>query len=62
MLVTAMGTPGGGRSFITPRFQRYFNVVAFTNFDDAALTTIFRAILKWHFRVGGFAPDVAGLE
>jgi dynein heavy chain len=62
MLVAAMGTPGGGRSFITPRFQRHFNVVAFTNFDDAAMTTIFRSILKWFFRSGGFVPEVANME
>jgi len=62
MLVTAMGTPGGGKSFITPRFQRHFNIVAFTNFDENAMTTIFRSILKWFFRTGGFAPEVSGME
>ena len=62
MLVTAMGTPGGGRSFITPRFQRHFNIVAFANFDENTMTTIFRSILKFYFRTEGFTPDVAGME
>lgn len=62
MVVAAMGTPGGGRSFITPRFQRHFNIVAFANFDDNSMASIFRSILKWHFRTGDFSPDVAGLE
>jgi len=52
MLVTAMGTPGGGKSFITPRFQRHFNIIAFANFDDASMKTIFGSILKWYFRTG----------
>ena len=54
MVICAMGTPGGGRSFITPRFQRHFNIIAFANFDDATLTSIFRSILKYHFRTGKF--------
>lgn len=62
MVIASMGTPGGGKSFITPRFQRHFNIVAFANFDEASLNTIFRSILKWHFREGGFSPDVVGLE
>lgn len=62
MIVASMGTPGGGKSFITPRFQRHFNIVAFANFDENSLNTMFRNILKWHFREGGFSPDVAGLE
>lgn len=49
-----MGTPGGGRSFITPRFQRHFNIIAFANFDDSSLKSMFSSLLKWHFRVGGF--------
>jgi len=61
-LVCAMGTPGGGKSFITPRFQRHFNVVAFANFDESAMNTIFRSILKWQFREGGFESSVANLE
>jgi len=56
-----MGTPGGGKSFITPRFQRHFNIIAFSNFDDNTLKSIFGNILKWHFRVGGFSPDVTGM-
>jgi dynein heavy chain len=59
MLVCSMGTPGGGKSFITPRFQRHFNIVAFANFDESTMQTIFRSILKWYFRVEGFTPDVA---
>lgn len=62
MLVCSMGTPGGGKSFITPRFQRHFNIVAFANFDDNTMHTIFRSILKWYFRTGSFSPDVASQE
>jgi dynein heavy chain len=61
LLVAAMGTPGGGKSFITPRFQRHFNIIAFANFDDNALKSIFSNILKWHFRIGGFSSEVSGM-
>jgi dynein heavy chain len=61
LLVAAMGTPGGGKSFITPRFQRHFNIIAFANFDDNALKSIFKAILTWHFRTGDFSPDVSNM-
>ena len=62
MIVGAMGTPGGGKSFITPRFQRHLNIIGFVNFDEASLSSIFRNLLKWHFREGGYSPDVAGME
>lgn len=61
-VVAAMGPPGGGRAVITPRFQRHFNVIAFVNLDEAQLETIFRSILKWHFREGKYASEVANLE
>jgi dynein heavy chain len=34
IFIAAMGPPGGGKSFITPRFQRHFNLVGFANFED----------------------------
>lgn len=61
MIVAAMGTPGGGKSFITPRFQRHFNIIAFANFDDNTMKTIFSSILKWHFRVGNFSNEVESM-
>jgi dynein heavy chain len=30
---TAMGPPGGGRTFITNRLVRHFNVIAYTELD-----------------------------
>lgn len=62
MLITAMGPPGGGKTFITPRFQRHFNVVAFAIFDETTMNNIFRTILKWYFRMNGFSQEVQGME
>jgi dynein heavy chain len=61
-IVAAMGPPGGGRAVITPRFQRHFNMISFVHLDEAQLETIFRSILKWHFREGKFVTEVANLE
>lgn len=62
VIVNAMGPPGGGKAFITPRYQRHFNVIAVATFDENSMKTIFSSILKWYFRTGGFATDVANLE
>lgn len=62
IIINAMGPPGGGKSFITSRYQRHFNIIAVASFDDNAMKTIFSSILKWYFRTGGFATDVANLE
>jgi dynein heavy chain, axonemal len=50
MVIAAMGTPGGGRAHITPRFQRHFNLISFANFEDSAMKQIFGGILKWYFQ------------
>lgn len=62
MLICAMGPPGGGKSFITPRLQRHFNVVALATFDDNTMKSIFTSILKWFFREGKFATEIANLD
>eukprot|EP00002_Diphylleia_rotans_P015940 TRINITY_DN308_c0_g1_i6.p1 TRINITY_DN308_c0_g1~~TRINITY_DN308_c0_g1_i6.p1 ORF type:complete len:4231 (+),score=876.63 TRINITY_DN308_c0_g1_i6:183-12875(+) len=46
-LVCAMGPPGGGRTFLTNRFMRHFNVMSFTEQDDKSLQRIFDVILTW---------------
>lgn len=45
--VAAMGPPGGGRSRITQRYVRHFNVVGFVPFDKDSLTRIFSTIVQW---------------
>lgn len=62
MLITAMGPPGGGKTFITPRFLRHFNIVAFANFDEHTMNNIFKTILKWYFRTYNFNSEVAGMD
>jgi dynein heavy chain len=61
-MVTAMGEPGGGRAYITPRMSRHFNCIGYVNLDEQTLEVIFRSILKWHFRKGDFSSEVQGLE
>jgi dynein heavy chain len=62
MLIASMGPPGGGKTFITPRMQRHFNMVAFVDVDEGTLTHIFKTILDWHFTKGGFNTEVARMD
>lgn len=48
IVLTAMGPPGGGRTFITPRLIRHFNVIAYTELNDSVVKTIFSNLVS-HF-------------
>ena len=41
IFVGAMGPPGGGRSFLTQRFMRHFNLITYTELIDASIKSIF---------------------
>ena len=45
--VAAMGPPGGGRSDITGRYMRHYNIICLTEQDDKVLKRIFGAISEW---------------
>ena len=37
MLLSAMGPPGGGRSAITNRLMRHYNIIAYTELDESTI-------------------------
>lgn len=57
--VAAMGLPGGGRTFITPRFARHFHHVGICEFDSDTKTCIFSTILGHFFSKARPSPLVA---
>ena len=36
-IMAAMGVPGGGKEFITPRFLRHFHMISFTDLEDESM-------------------------
>jgi dynein heavy chain len=61
-VMSAMGPPGGGRNFVTPRLLRHFNLFCFCEFDDETLKRIFNTITSWHFNGLSFGGDVRSLS
>lgn len=45
VIVAAMGPPGGGRSEITARVQRHFNILTYTDLQAESISSIFRTII-----------------
>lgn len=50
VLLGAMGPPGGGRSQITARIVRHFNVLAYTELDESVIKSIFSKMVNFQFR------------
>ncbi|CAN0080679.1 unnamed protein product, partial [Laminaria digitata] len=46
MLITGAAPPGGGRSEVTPRFVRHFNVFCVPQASTSAMNLIFSSMLK----------------
>jgi dynein heavy chain, axonemal len=58
----AMGPPGGGRTRITQRYVRHFNLINFVNFSDESLARVFGTILDWRLAQGfvGSVKQISG--
>jgi dynein heavy chain, axonemal len=50
IILSAMGPPGGGRTFITNRVIRHFNVIGYTELNNATVSHIFKALVGHFFR------------
>ena len=59
--VAAMGPPGGGKTRITQRYVRHFNVINFVPFDADSLRSIFGTIMTW-FLSSGYPSKIKGLN
>ena len=46
MMMCAMGPPGGGRSPITQRIQRHFNIITYTDLEIETINGIFTSIVQ----------------
>ncbi|XP_032591888.1 dynein axonemal heavy chain 7 [Drosophila grimshawi] len=55
-MIVAMGPPSTGNT-VTPRFQRFFNVISIDDFNDDIMTTIFGKIVLWHLDARGFSKE-----
>jgi len=56
MFVAAMGPPGGGRSVITQRLQRHFNIITYTVLGAESVEMIFTKIVNKFLSI--FTDDV----
>jgi len=50
IVLAAMGPPGGGRTFITGRLVRHFNVIAYTDLDQETISLIFTQLMGNFYR------------
>lgn len=60
ILLTALGPPGGGRTQITQRLTRHFNMLAFTELDSQTISNIFTQIISHFFK--RFSDEVKDIQ
>lgn len=55
-LLSAMGPPGGGRTAITARMMRHFNIISYTELDEETIKGIFSQLVSSFF--SRFDPSI----
>jgi dynein heavy chain len=56
IIVCAMGPPGGGKSPLTQRLERHFNILTYTNLSKESVTMIFKKIVTAF--IGSFGSSI----
>ena len=54
----AMGPPVGGRSLLSQRFQRHFNLLGYTELEDSSITLIFTT--KLNYFLNKYSEEIRG--
>lgn len=57
IFISAMGPPGGGRSAISQRMKRHFNILAYPNLAKESITMIFSKIVSAF--IGNFSSAIS---
>ncbi|KAK3267509.1 hypothetical protein CYMTET_23939 [Cymbomonas tetramitiformis] len=60
--VCAMGPAGGGRTEVTGRYLRHFNLLSVAEVADTVLTSIFNTVLSWYLKDANFSKEIQGLS
>lgn len=50
LVLCTMGPPGGGRTFITNRVIRHFNILAYTELSTDIILHIFKSLLAFYMK------------
>lgn len=50
IVLCTMGPPGGGRTFITNRLVRHFNMLAYTELPSDIINSIFSSLIGFYLR------------
>ncbi|KAL4427402.1 hypothetical protein ABPG74_009674 [Tetrahymena malaccensis] len=56
IILAAMGPPGGGRTFITNRVVRHFNILGYTELDQNTIQEIFKNLVTFFLK--RFSEDI----
>ncbi|CAJ1398655.1 unnamed protein product [Effrenium voratum] len=56
VMASAMGPPGGGRTFITERLKRHYNVLAYSELQDESIAQIFQTMTAYF--LSGFEDSI----
>jgi dynein heavy chain len=57
----AMGPPGGGRTFVTNRYLRHYNILYVEPHSDNSMKSIYQNVMDWNFKSSGKFPYSNGV-